>query len=205
MDMTTNFGLFLISVVGISLSGVMLPGPLTAAAISKGYRDKNAGALIAIGHAVIEMPLIALIYLGFAHYFVLPGVKQIIGLAGGLMLIFIGIQLFTGMKKTLAEAGLPYNSLTTGIIMTGANPFFFLWWATIGVALVANAANFGTFGIALFGLVHWVCDLGWIQFISVSVFKTRYLWTVKIQKTVFSICALILVGFGVWFCVSAFS
>jgi len=48
VDMTTNFGLFLVSVVGISPSGVMLPGPLTAAAITKGYRDKNAGALIAI-------------------------------------------------------------------------------------------------------------------------------------------------------------
>ncbi|GAH55236.1 unnamed protein product, partial [marine sediment metagenome] len=62
--METSLGLFLFSAVGISLTGVMLPGPLTAATIAKGYGDKNAGALIAVGHAVIEIPLIAAIYLG---------------------------------------------------------------------------------------------------------------------------------------------
>lgn len=183
-----------------------MPGPLTATAIAKGYRDRNAGALIAIGHAIIELPLIALIYLGFAHYFTLPEVKRIIGLAGGLMLIFMGLQLLRTMRKALGEApDLPYNSLIAGIIMTGANPYFFLWWVTIGVALIANATNFGVFGLVLFSLVHWLCDLGWLEFISTSVFKSRHLWTAKVKKIVFSICALILVGFGVWFCASAVS
>jgi len=60
--METGLGLFLVSAVGISLTGVMLPGPMTAATIAKGYSDRNAGALIAIGHAVIEIPLIVAIY-----------------------------------------------------------------------------------------------------------------------------------------------
>lgn len=203
MDLTTNLGLFLVSVVGISLSGVMMPGPLTAATITKGYRDKNAGALIAVGHAVIELPLIALIYSGFAYFFVSPEVKRIIGLVGGLMLIFMGVQLFRTMRRASTKvADLPYSSLPTGIIMTWANPYFFLWWATIGVALVANATNFGILGLVLFGLVHWSCDLGWLEFISASVFKSRHLWTVKVQRIVFGICALVLIGFGVWFCLS---
>lgn len=202
--MTANLGLFLLSAIGISLSGVMMPGPITAAIITKGYRDKNAGALIAIGHAVIEIPLIALIYLGFAHYFTSPEVKKVVGLVGGLMLIFMGVVLFRTMRKAGGErVDLPYNSVTTGIIMTGANPYFFLWWATVGTALIANATNFGILGLVLFGLVHWGCDLGWYQFISVSVFKSRHLWTPRVQKIVFGICAVILVGFGVWFCVSA--
>jgi len=204
--MTANLGLFLLSVVGISLSGVMMPGPLTAATIAKGYRDKNAGAQIAVGHAVIELPLIALIYLGFAHYFIFPEVKRVVGLVGGLMLIFMGVGLLWTMRKAVGEkVDLPYNSVTTGIIMTGANPYFFLWWATIGAALVVNASNFGILSLVLLGLVHWVCDLGWYQFISVSVFKSRHLWTSKVQRIVFGICALVLVGFGVWFCVSALS
>ena len=209
MDMTASLGLFLVSATGISLSGVMLPGPMTAATITKGYREQNAGALIAVGHAVIEIPLIALIYFGFAHYFAAPGVKMVIGLAGGLMLIFMGLMMFRAPRKSLDEAvdlpDLPYNSLLAGIIMTGTNPYFFLWWATIGVALVAGAAGFGILGLLLFGLVHWLCDLAWEQFISMSVFKTRHLWTQRVQKIVFGICALILVGFGVWFCFSAFS
>lgn len=206
MDITANLLLFLVSAVGISLSGVMAPGPLTAATITKGYRDKNAGALIAVGHAVIEIPLIALIYLGFAHYFTSVEVKRVVGLAGGLMLIFMGFNLFRATRKALGEvADLPYNSLTTGIIMTGANPYFFLWWATIGAVLVANATEFGILGLVLFGLVHWSCDLVWEQFVSMTTFRSRHLWTPRIQEIVFSICALVLVGFGLWFCFSVFS
>jgi len=203
--MTTNLALFLLSAAGISLSGVMLPGPLTAATIAKGYRDKNAGILIALGHAVVELPLMALVYFGFAYFFTSPEVKKIIGVAGGLMLILMGLMVFRSTRKTVDEvADFPYNSLTTGIIMTGANPYFFLWWATIGIALIAGAAEFGIYGLLLFAVVHWLCDAFWEQFVSMSVFKTRHLWTQKVQKIVFGICALVLVGFGGWFCFSVF-
>jgi len=203
--MAASLGLFLLSAAGISLSGVMLPGPLTAATITKGYRDQNAGVLIALGHAIVEIPLMALIYFGFAHYFASPQVKRIIGLAGGLMLVFMGSVMFRATRRALGEAAdLPYNSLTTGIIMTGANPYFFLWWATIGMALIAGAADFGISGLLLFAAIHWSCDLVWEQFVSMSVFKTKHLWTQKVQKIVFAICALVLVGFGAWFCLSVF-
>lgn len=204
--MTANLGLFLLSAAGISLSGVMLPGPLTAATIAKGYQDKNAGILIALGHAVIEFPLMALVYFGFAHFLTSPETKRVVGLAGGLMLVFLGLMMLRAIRKAPGEAAdLPYNSFVTGIIMTGGNPYFFLWWATIGVALIANAADFGVYGLLLFAVVHWSCDLVWEQFISMSVFKTRHLWTQKVQRIVFGVCALVLVGFGAWFCLSVFS
>lgn len=203
--MTTSLGLFLLSAAGISLSGVMLPGPLTAATIAKGYRDRNAGILIALGHGVVELPLMALVYFGFAYFFTSPDVKKIIGVAGGLMLIFMGLMVFRSTRKTADEvADFPYNSLITGIIMTGANPYFFLWWATIGIALIAGAVEFGIYGLILFAVVHWLCDAVWEQFVSMSVFKTRHLWTQKVQKIVFGICALVLIGFGGWFCFSVF-
>lgn len=203
--MTASLGLFLLSAAGISLSGVMVPGPLTAATITKGYRDKNAGAFIALGHAIVELPIIALVYFGFAHYLASPEAKMAIGLAGGLMLVFMGAMMLRTIGKAQDRTvDLPYSSLVTGIVMTGANPYFFLWWATIGMALIAGVIEFGAWGLALFVVVHWSCDLAWEQFVSVSVFKTKHLWTQKVQKAVFGVCALILVGFGVWFCFSVF-
>ena len=41
---------FLVGVVGISLSGVMAPGPVTATTIVMGSRNRWAGELIAVGH-----------------------------------------------------------------------------------------------------------------------------------------------------------
>jgi threonine/homoserine/homoserine lactone efflux protein len=203
---TTGFGLFLLSAAVISLSGVMAPGPLTAATIAKGYRDKYAGFFIALGHAVIELPLMALIFLGFARFLASPEVKRTVGLLGGLLLIFMGIMLFRTMRKAVGEVvDLPSNSFTTGIILTGANPYFFLWWATIGIALIYGAAEFGIYGLLIFAIVHWTCDLFWEQLVSYTVFKTKHLWTSEVQKVVFGICALVLIGFGLWFCVSVFS
>lgn len=204
--MTASLGLFLLSAAGISLSGVMAPGPLTAATIAKGYREKNAGMFIAMGHAVVELPIIALVYFGFAHYITIPEVKKFIGLVGGLLLIFMGSMMFKTMGKSMKEvADLPYNSFTTGIVMTGANPYFFLWWATIGVALIAGATQFGIYGLIIFAVVHWSCDLVWEQVVSLTVFKTRNLWTPKVQKVVFSVCAFVLIGFGIWYSLSIFS
>ena len=201
--MTTSLGLFLLSAAAISLSGVMLPGPLTAVTIAKGYYNQNAGTLIALGHAIIEIPLMALVYFGFAQLFTSPEAKKIIGMVGGLMLIAMGLLVFRNIRKAAGEvADLSYNSLTAGIMMTGTNPYFFLWWATIGITLIVGAAAFGIIGLVLFAAVHWSCDLVWEQIVSMSVFRTRHLWTPKVQKIVFGICALVLIGFGVYFCVS---
>ena len=99
--METSLGLFLLSAAGISLTGVMLPGPLTAATIVKGYSDKHAGAWIAAGHAVIEIPLIAVIYFGLGHFIDSPHVEKGIYLAGGLMLLYLGFRMFRATGDAL--------------------------------------------------------------------------------------------------------
>ncbi|MCJ7669820.1 MAG: LysE family translocator [Dehalococcoidia bacterium] len=202
--METSLGLFLLSAAGISLTGVMLPGPLTAATIVKGYSDKHAGAWIAAGHAVIEIPLIAVIYF-VGHFIDSPQVEMGIYLVGGLMLLYLGFRMFraTGDAPGVV-GGLPASSLITGIVITGTNPAFYIWWATIGVALVSGAAKFGPVGVILFTLVHLPCDLAWSEFLSIGTFESRRWWTQKVRRVVFSVCASILAGFGVWFCLSAF-
>jgi threonine/homoserine/homoserine lactone efflux protein len=89
--------------------------------------------------------------------------------------------------------------------LTGANPYFFLWWATIGIVLIYGAAEFGIYGLLVFAIAHLATDLIWVQIISFTVFKTKHLWTPKVQRVIFAICALVLIGFGIWFCVSVFS
>lgn len=203
--MTSNFSIFLLSVIGVSLSGVMLPGPLTAATITKGFNEKNAGILIGIGHSIVELPIILLIYFGFTRFITYPLVAQIIGILGGLMLIFMGFMILRSLGKGQGVvADLPSNALLTGIIMTGTNPYFYLWWTTIGMALISGSVQFGITGLLLFLIVHWICDIGWEQIVSLSVFKTRHLWTNNVRQLVFVVCAIFLIGFGVWFGISVF-
>ncbi|MEE9459888.1 MAG: LysE family transporter, partial [Candidatus Bathyarchaeia archaeon] len=144
MDPILNVPLFLFSVVIISLSGVMMPGPVMAVTIAKGRKSGNAGALIALGHGIIEIPLMVIIYLGFAQFFTDEIVRRLIGLIGGLMLGYMGIQMFKARDHIGLEGNdTGFNSIISGIITTSANPYFFLWWATIGSALVLNSTIFG--------------------------------------------------------------
>lgn len=204
--METSLGLFLLSVIGISLTGAMLPGPMTAATIAKGYGSKNAGALIAVGHGVIELPLIAAIYLGVGHFLGLPLVVSIIYIAGGVALFYLGFRMFRTASDAPGEVGgLPRNSMVTGIVVTATNPAFYVWWITIGAALITGAALFGVIGVVLLTVVHWPCDLIWSEFLSLGTFKSRKWWTGRVPRIVFSICALILIGFGVWFLIYGLS
>ena len=206
--METSLSQFLLMVAGVSLTGVMLPGPMTAATIAKGYNDKHAGAWIAAGHAVIEIPLIAVmavLYLGSGRFVSSPQVERIIYIAGGLMLLYLGFRMFRGTREaTGVVGGLPASPLVTGIVITGTNPAFYIWWVTAGAVLIAGAAEFGLVGIILLAVVHLPSDFVWSEFLSVGTFESRRWWTQKVQRIVFNVCALILAGFGVWFCVSAF-
>ena len=203
--METSLGVFLLSAAGISLTGVMFPGPVTAVTVAKGYSHKHAGALIAVGHAVVEIPLIAAIYLGLSHFMNSARVMDIIYVVGGLMLFYLGFRMFRNIGDRPGEiGGLPGNSVVAGIVITGTNSAFYIWWVTLGVALVVGAAKYGLVGLLLFAAVHWLCDLAWLEVLSVSTFKSRKWWTYGVQRVVFRLCALMLVGFGVWFFVSAF-
>lgn len=193
----------LLSVAVISLSGVMMPGPMFAIAVAKSYRSPWAGPLISIGHAVIEIPIILLIYFGFARFFENSTVQLVLSLAGGAMIIWLGISMFRARAEVVHRGkDLPYNTITAGIIVTAVNPFFLLWWATVGSMLIMKVADYGATGLAAFTAVHWSCDLVWMSFVSVLIYRTQAFWGKRFQEGLFVACSLLLVGFGGWFIVS---
>lgn len=219
MTFTDNLALFLITVVTISMTGVMMPGPVTAATIAKGYKDKWAGGWIALGHGAVEFPTIAFMALGFSTVLKNIWVAILIGLLGGSMLVFMGISMITsregvvaklretdddkGAKKEKADDPFPYHPFTAGVITTASNPYYFLWWATLGAALTLNALEFGLVVLVVFAVLHWSIDLGWDVFIGYGVNKSKRFWDQKVFITIFAICGVIMMVFGIWFVASA--
>ena len=193
----------LMSVVVASLSGVMMPGPMFSITLTKSFRSPWTGVQMSLGHAVIEVPLILLIYFGFANFFENSVVQLVLSLLGGAMIIWMGFGMFRARREVVSEGkDLPYNAFVAGIATTGLNPFFLLWWATLGSMLVMRFTQFGFGGLLLFIMVHWLCDLIWLSIVSVTVYRTHSLWGLKLQEWIFIACSLLLVGFGVWFMVS---
>lgn len=196
---------FLLKALVISLSGVMAPGPVTAATVAAGTRQRHAGGLIALGHGAVELPLAVLILLGVGRVFRLEMVKIGIGLVGGGFLLLMGGQMLAGLGKgqTAAAPAGGRHPFWTGVILSGGNPYFLLWWATIGLALATQAAGFGLAGFALFALVHWLCDLAWLEALSWATFKGSALLGGRPQKVVLAVCAAALLVFGVMFIYAA--
>jgi threonine/homoserine/homoserine lactone efflux protein len=193
--------LFLAQVFIISITGALQPGPVTATAITMGTRNRWAGTLMAIGHGIIEFPLMVIIVLGVGMYFKMPKVQIAIGLAGGVFLVLMGIQSLVGLK---AEAEVEPKSLDSkpvlaGIILSAGNPYFLLWWATVGLALATQATKWGIWAFVLFALTHWSVDLIWLQILSWASFKGSTLLGQRGLRVVLVFCSAALLGFGLYF------
>ena len=196
--------MFLGIVFFISLSGVLAPGPLLAATISKGYDDEKAGLKLATGHLVIEGPLIALIFLGVGTVLKDDAVLTAIGVIGGAFLLYMGIDMIR-TKDVDLDGGVVKGTapLTIGALTTAANPYFFLWWATVGATLITDAVGFGLIMLPLFALVHLSVDYGFLHFVSFSVFRSKELWSKERHRMIFVISGLIMVVFGTYFLLSS--
>ena len=195
--------LFLGFVIIVSMSGVMMPGPVLAGTITKGYKDKYAGIWIALAHGCVEFPLIALIYFGLGSFFEDDTTMMAIGLVGGAMLLYMGFGMIRHRRVDPEEEKyLPYHPFWVGIITSLSNPYFFLWWATVGLLLITQANNFGAWVVALFAVLHWSVDLVWDAFVGFATFRSRKLWTPRTQEFVLGGCGLVLFAFGIYFIAS---
>jgi len=196
--------LFLAIVAFISLSGVIMPGPVFAATISKGYKDGRAGLKIAAGHAAIEIPLIVAIFFGLGVFLENRVVLLGIGVLGGALLIYLGGEMIRKRKEMITQGtDTPYGSFAAGVVTTAANPYFFLWWATVGATLIAGAAEFGRVMLPLFALVHIGCDFAWEHLVAFSIFRTKGLWDERKHHFLFLTAGVLMLAFGLYFILSS--
>ena len=192
---------FLLKVFIISFSGAMQPGPVTATALVVGARNRYAGLALAAGHAIIELPLMIVITLGIGTIFKSTSMQIAIGLAGGAILLFMAVQMWVSVKRPQEsqQKALNKSPILAGIILSASNPYFLIWWATIGLKLATDAKEFGLLAFPLFALVHWLCDGGWLQALSWASFKGTRLMSRQSQNTILSGCAAAMFLFGVKF------
>ncbi|MEW6567025.1 MAG: LysE family transporter [Chloroflexota bacterium] len=206
----TAFLPFLFEAVLISLSGVLAPGPITALAVARGSRSPHAGAWIAMGHGIVEFPVMAGVFLGVGQLLQLPLIRPSINALGAAVLVYMGVSLLRLALRPTAQGSADHRSpLAAGVLLTAANPYFLLWWATVGAALVMKSITFGLLGFVSFGLAHWLCDFGWCTLLSVVSHRGKRLLGGGFQRAVLLVCSFMLFLFAgrmlveVWNLVSA--
>lgn len=163
-----------LQIILVSASGVLTPGPLFFAnlALSK-YGGFWSGIKIAIGHTIVELPVIILYSLPLiviTSSSTIFNMFEVISIIGGVSLIVFGIFYVVrtlSKKNNLTATDKPSfieNPILAGILFTGVNPFFFLWWISVGVKLISDTLQLLGYplGLVFLFLVHIWMDYAWL-------------------------------------------
>lgn len=196
---------FAIIVIVISASGVMAPGPLFAANISYGLREgAKSGIKMAMGHTIVEFPLVILLGIGVFSLETFPEFRMIISTVGAITLfVFALVQIKTVLQNNKNITSTPkHGPLVTGIILSALNPFFIIWWLTIGFKLISDAMLIWAFsGIVIVFFLHIWMDFAWLGGISFLASKSSKILSNRNYKFIMIGLSLLLVYFGITFLV----
>ncbi|HNQ35559.1 MAG TPA: LysE family transporter [bacterium] len=201
--------IFLVS-FAIAFSGALAPGPLLAAVISGSLKSGfRAGPLLIAGHALLEIVMVALLVLGLGRFINTPPVIKAISLAGAAILVYFGIGLLRRLPSisldfSAGSAGRDAGFFLQGITLSLANPYWAVWWLTIGLGLLLSAGRLGLPGLLFFFTGHILADLAWYSFVSFSLSRGRRFVSLKVYRSILAACAAVVISFGLYFGFKAF-
>ena len=194
---------FAILVIIVSVSGVMAPGPLFAANVAYGLKGGvKTGIKMAIGHTIVELPLVILLGIGVFSLEIFPEFRTIISILGAITLfVFATIQIKTVLRKEKIKISNPKQGpLIAGILLSALNPFFIIWWLAIGFKLISDAMILWSFGGILIMLVlHIWMDFVWLGAVSFFASKSSGILSNRNYKVLMLGISGMLVYFGITF------
>ena len=199
---------FAIVVIVISASGVLSPGPLFTANIFYGLKGgAKAGLKMAYGHTLVEFPLVILLGLGAFSLETIPEFRTYIAIIGALgLFVFAGIQLKQIFKNSLEPINGPkHGPFLAGILLSALNPFFIVWWLTIGFKLISDALIYWSFwGILIMFLLHIWMDYVWLSSTALVSSRISKILSNRNFKVLVVGLSVVLVYFGITFLIDAF-
>ena len=205
---TSLAGIFVSSFV-IALSGALMPGPLLSATISESsQRGFVAGPLMIAGHGLLELFLVTILILGLAPFFQLPAVFVVSAIAGSAILLWMAggmLRSLPGLSLNVApRQGRLNHPVFSGIVMSVSNPYWIIWWATIGIGYILYSRQFGMWGLVFFFTGHILADLVWYSSVAAVVAGGRRFLTDRLYRGLIAICSVFLIAFAGYFAYAGF-
>ena len=196
-------GIFLTSFI-VALSGALMPGPMLTVTISQAAgRGWLVGPQIVLGHALLELSLVAAIVYGAGGVLTKGPVIGTIGVAGGVVLLWMGGSMVRNFRKVslaMERKGTTFiHPVWAGILTSLSNPYWTIWWATIGLSYIAFSLQQGSLAIALFYSGHILADLVWYLFVALLVHFGKRWVSDRGFQAVIALCGILLLFFGVYF------
>lgn len=197
----------------VGLSGAMMPGSMLVLTIAEvGRRGFWAGPLVVAGHALLELLMVTALLFGLSELLAMPAVGGTVGILGGAVLAWMGygiVRAVAGGKVTLstaaagqaasAQAGGLWRPFLGGIASSISNPYWLLWWATIGAGYVLLSFGQGLFGVSCFFIGHISADLSWYVLVALAAAGGQRLLPDRLYRGILTACGLFLIAFAGYF------
>ena len=105
----------------------------------------------------------------------------------------------SGLRSTAAVL------VPAGVLVSAANPYWIIWWATVGMAYVDKALDHGAAGVGSFFTAHILSDFAWLSLVAFALVTGRHLMSTPVYRGILIVCGAFLVGLGGWFIYSGVS
>jgi len=200
---------FVSIVIILTASGALAPGPLFFLTISHGIKTgTKSGITFSIAHSIIEFTLVMLLALGLLSVANEPAIKLIVGITGGTALIVFGTMQIRGSmhesKEKDSGSAVTRNLFLIGLALTGLNPYFIVWWLTIGANLILLSLEFaGLGGVILMYISHVWVDYVWLTLVAGFAKKGAKILRLKWYRILITIFGVVLIYFGLSFLINA--
>jgi threonine/homoserine/homoserine lactone efflux protein len=200
---------FAATVIILTASGALAPGPLFFVTITHGAKSgTKSGIMFSIAHTIIEFTLVMLLALGLLSVTNAPAVRLLVGVAGGAALIVFGaIQIRSSLREaqeTKTEKGDTRNLLLIGLALTGLNPYFIVWWLTIGANLIILSLEFaGLAGVIFMYVCHVWVDYVWLTLVAAFAERSTKILRIKGYRLLMAAFGAVLIYFGLSFLVNS--
>jgi len=132
----------------------------------------------------------------------IPEFKTTIVLLGAIGLFgFAGLQIKNILtKKTQTRIQVKHGAFLTGILFSALNPFFIIWWFTIGFKLISDSIELWSYwGIGILFGVHIWMDFVWLGFVAFSASKAGNILSNQNYRILMIALSGVLIYFGISF------
>jgi len=200
---------FAVTVIILTASGALAPGPLFFVTIIHGARSgTKTGVTFSLAHTLVEFTLVMLLALGLLSIANQPAVRFGFGVAGGVALIVFGAM---QIRSSLYKAEEPDSRQVStrslflmGMALTGLNPYFIIWWLTIGANLIFLSLEFaGLFGVIFMYVCHVWVDYAWLTLIAGLAKRSAKILKLRWYRLLIGVFGVVLIYFGLSFLIDA--
>jgi threonine/homoserine/homoserine lactone efflux protein len=193
----------------VGFSGAMAPGPISTLVVTQASRRGFwVGPLLTLGHAIAEATVVSGLALGLRELLATSRLTMAIALVGGPVLVWMGA---TTLRDALRQPALVpqvaavdrrqsrWGPVGAGIAASVSNPYWLVWWSTVGASYIVLSLQRGVPGLAAFYSGHILSDLSWNSLLAFLMASGRRWLPAGAMRGFLIVAGLFLIGLGIYF------